>query len=118
MESPFCPACEGKSDEHAVRWTHAYGHAERMGSGCSGERQGQEIVDAAILAGMQSATPLGPANLAGTRSDSTMQQEWCSSPMQRIYGEDQRTFGTRVTLVLRRRDNYPNLFDLADDNEL
>ena len=89
-----------------------------MGSGCSGERQGQEIVDAAILAGMQSATPLEPANLAGTRSDSTMQQERCSSPMQRINGGDQRTFGTRVTFVLRRRDNYPKHRDLADDNEL
>src|SRR5579864_2826175 len=96
----------------------ARSHADRMGSGCSGERQGQEIVDAAILAGMQSAPPLGPANLAGARSDSTMQQKWCSSPIQRIYSEHQRAFGTRVIFALRRRDNYPNHLDLADDNEL
>lgn len=60
---------------------------DRMGSGFGGERQGQEIVDAAIWAGTQSATPLGPANLAGTRSDSTMQQNWCRGPMQRIHEE-------------------------------
>src|SRR5258705_6741766 len=88
---------EGKSDEHAVRWTHCYRHADRMGSRCSGERLGQEIVDAAILAGIQSATPLGPANLAGTRSDSTiMQHEWCRSPIQRIYGRDQDRFAVAV----------------------
>src|SRR4051812_3725238 len=52
---------------------HTDRHANRMGSGYGGERQGQEIVDAAIWAGMQSEAPLGPANLAGTRSDSSMQ---------------------------------------------
>jgi hypothetical protein len=68
-----------------------------MGSGCSGERQGQEIVDAAIWAGTQSATPLGPANLAGTRSDSNMQQKWCSRLIQRIYRSDLSKINAVVT---------------------
>jgi hypothetical protein len=59
-----------------------------MGSGCGGERQGQEIVDAAVLAGTQSATPREPANSAGLRSDSNMQQRWCKRPTQRIDPRD------------------------------
>jgi hypothetical protein len=39
--------------------TQVRNHTDRMGSGCSGERQGQEIVDAAGKAGTQSATSLG-----------------------------------------------------------
>jgi hypothetical protein len=41
--------------------------ADRMGSGFSGERQGQEIVYAANTAGMQSATSLGPAALLAAK---------------------------------------------------
>ena len=81
-----------------VRVTHESGHTNRMGSGCGGERLGQEIVDAANSAGTQSATPLGPANLAGTRSDSTMQQEWRRRPIQRIYGSNSLKPRSQVTL--------------------
>ena len=70
-----------------------------MGSGFSGERQGQEIVDAAIWAGTQSATPLGPANLAVTRSDSTMLQNWCRGPIQRIYGEYSRSSPCKLLTI-------------------
>ena len=39
-----------------VRRVHERVDTDRMGSGFGGERQGQEIVDAAVLAGTQSAT--------------------------------------------------------------
>jgi len=46
-----------------------------MGSDFGGEHQGQEIGDAAITAGMQSATSLEPAHSAGLRSEFIV-QEW------------------------------------------
>jgi hypothetical protein len=57
-----------------------------MGSGFGGERQGQEIVDAANTAGMQSATSLGNRLLSRLRSDSTMQQNRCNVQFKEFIG--------------------------------
>src|SRR5581483_11639563 len=69
MESPFLP---GFTQERAsLTSTLSAKDTDRMGSGCGGERQGQET-RAAITASPQSATSLGPADLAGGRSDSSV----------------------------------------------
>src|SRR5579871_6611702 len=81
--SPFCPAM-GTS----LTSTLSARHTDRMGSGFGGERQGQEIVDAANSAGTQSATSLGHRQLCRLRSDSTMQHNRCIGPIQRFYRRD------------------------------
>src|SRR5215472_15279631 len=110
MQSPFCLPRKTSLTSTQVRRAHECGHTDRMGSGCGGERQGQEIVDAANTAGTQSATPLGPANLAGSQSDSTMQQKWCRGPIERIYGSDSghSRDGGNVTHQARRKKSGEN----------
>src|SRR5581483_10033780 len=90
MESPFLP---GFTQERAsLTSTLSAKDTDRMGSGCGGERQGQET-RAAITASPQSATSLGPADLAGGRSDSSVPWKWGNSPIERI---DQNNHQRRV----------------------
>src|SRR5437016_98699 len=97
MESPFCPRYGkrlGKSDEHAVRK-----NTDRMGSGCGGERLGQEMGKCANTAARHQRLRWDRP-LSWLRSDSMMQRKRCRRPIQRIDWSDEVSPSTVSNLHL------------------
>jgi len=63
-------------------------YTDRMGSGCGGERQGQEMGKCANTAARHQRLRWDRP-LSWLRSDFMMQRKRCRRPIQRIYGSDE-----------------------------
>jgi len=97
MESPFLPVAD-KTHGHRLKSTLPRANRGGMGSDFGGDRRGQGICSVAYTDGMQIAASKCRQTELVFEGDSTMQQEWCSSPTQKIYPCDHCAPVTGVTV--------------------
>jgi hypothetical protein len=87
MESPVLPVAD-KTHGHRLKSTLPRANHGGMGSDCGGDRRGQGICSVAYADGMQITASKRRQTELVFEGDSTMQQEWCRSPTQKIYTND------------------------------